>query len=478
MAAALFAAQAIHAQDSLRAEKRQAAVENAILEAMTGDSQAALQAVALAETQEAEPGRLNLLRGIIEYYRGRPREAIVYLEQAQQQLPRSVAVKATLVRAYLDDGRLERSAEMAMALEQLEAKSPEDHLFLALSLSEQAPFRALKILDGAPTRLRQSPVARLARGMIQTWAALMTGQAEDAELAIEDLQKVDLPDNPLLLSYRVRAQQTAARAYGPGDPRREQAWSQAARDVARLARHRDNRLAVQELCWYHFVRGEDEALLNVARQSRQDRIEDTWVTELEAGVLYGRKNFDEALRVLQSGTFAEDQTFPIVQRGIAMAAIPGRQDEAEKTMVEAILGCRGGALLAYVPAYLQLLGPGYAAKSRKLFLDIRERSAHLIPTYREGWYHNLLACHCGSMTEEDLLKRAGENRFNLCEAHYYIGLRRLSEAKRAEAKTCFRRVMETGAFLYEEYVWSRAFLACIDDPAWMPWVSLEHDVQP
>jgi len=473
LVAGLFAAQAKHAQNLLLGEQRQAAVENAILEAMSGDAQAALQAVAAAETLGAEPGRLNLLRGVVEYYRGRPREAIVYLEQAAQQLPRSVAVKALLARAYSDDGRFERYAEMATALEQLEAKSPEDHLFRALSLSESAPFRALQILDGAPARIRQSTVARLGRGMVQTWAALMTGRTEDAEQALDDLRKVDLPDNPLPLCYRVTAQMLAARAYASDDPRREQAWSQAARDVERLAQHRDNRIAVEERCWYHFVRGEDDALLETARQARRDRVEDTFVTEMEASVLYGRKNFDQALRVMQSATFAEDQSTPVVFRGVVLAAIPGRKEEAEKTMNDAIRACRGGALLSYLPAYLQLLGPEYGAKARVMYLEIRERSAHLIPTYRDGWYHDLLAFHCGSMDEEALLKKAGKNRFNQCEAHFYIGLRRLGERKRSEAKACFRRVLDTGVFLYEEYIWSRAFLACIDDPAWMPWVPVE-----
>ncbi|MFO0890667.1 MAG: hypothetical protein U0790_16175 [Isosphaeraceae bacterium] len=83
---------------------------------------------------------------------------------------------------------------------------------------------------------------------------------------------------------------------------------------------------------------------------------------------------------------------------------------------------------------------------------IRDRSAHLIPSYRDGWYHELLTFHCGSMSEEALLKRAGDNRFNQCESHYYIGLRRLAERKRSEARACFRRVPDMGVFLYDEYV--------------------------
>jgi serine/threonine protein kinase len=470
LVAGLFAAQAKHAQNLLLAEQRQGAVENAILEAMSGDSQAALQAVAAAESQGAEPGRLNLLRGVVEYYRGRPKEAILYLEQADQQIPGSVAVKALLARAFVEDGRLERYAEMVRTLEQLEAKSPEDHLFRALSLAELAPLRGLEILDGAPARFRQSPVARLVRCILRTWATLMTGRVEDAEQALDDLRKVDLPDHPLLLALRVRAEQTAARVYGTNDPRGEQAWDRAARDVEQLARHRDNRIGVQERCYYHLVRDADDALLATARQARRDGVADTWVTEMEAIVLYGQKNFDEALQVLQSAAFAEDQSSPIVFRGVVLAAIPGRKDEAEKTIIDAVRACRGGGVLSVLPAYLQLLGPEYGAKTREIALDIRKRQAHLVSNYRDRWYHELLAFHCGLIDEGALLKKAGENRCNQCETHFYIGLRRLAEGKRLEAKACFRRVLDTGVFLYEEYFWSRAFLARIDDSAWMPWV--------
>jgi hypothetical protein len=58
-------------------------------------------------------------------------------------------------------------------------------------------------------------------------------------------------------------------------------------------------------------------------------------------------------------------------------------------------------------------------------------------------------------TREDAKpKKAGESRLNLGEAHYYIGLARLAEGSRAEAKACFR--------------------CSIDDPDWLPWVPLEE----
>jgi lipoprotein NlpI len=127
-------------------------------------------------------------------------------------------------------------------------------------------------------------------------------------------------------------------------------------------------------------------------------------------------------------------------------------------------------LLCYLPAWLQLLGPGYGAKTRQVALEIRERSAHLIPPNRGGWYQDMLAFHAGSISAEELLKKAGESRTSQCEAYFYMGLAGLGEGKRTEAKTCFRRSINTGMFINVEYFWSRAFLARLDDPDWLPWV--------
>lgn len=69
-------------------------MDKGIVEAMSGDAEAALRAVAEAERLGAEPGQLNMLRGVVELHRGRMKEALVHLEQADKQLPNSMAVKA------------------------------------------------------------------------------------------------------------------------------------------------------------------------------------------------------------------------------------------------------------------------------------------------------------------------------------------------------------------------------------------------
>jgi hypothetical protein len=155
---------------------------------------------------------------------------------------------------------------------------------------------------------------------------------------------------------------------------------------------------------------------------------------------------------------------------MVLAAIPGRKAEAEAAFAGAIDKCQGGAALAYVAAYLQLLGPGYRDKAEQAARDVRARSPHLIPRAPDGWYHDLLAFHAGSLDAEGLLRKAGSSRYNRCEAYFYLGLRALADGDRAAAKAWFERVLGTGQYYFTESVWGRAFLACVDDPAWLPWV--------
>jgi serine/threonine protein kinase len=223
-------------EQQLRQEQRQSAVERAILEAMSGDTQVALQAIAEAESKGAEPGQLNLLRGLVEYHRGRAKEAIVYLEQAERQMPESVAVKATLACAFVVTGRWQRYDEMLSILERLEPQTPEDYLLLALSQQELDPEQALRTLDRAPTRSRHSAVALFIRAWVQIALVQETGRPEDAEKSLEDLRKVDLPEGSQEVPFaQVMAHVAAAHAYRSNARRREDALIQAGRAAERLA---------------------------------------------------------------------------------------------------------------------------------------------------------------------------------------------------------------------------------------------------
>jgi tetratricopeptide (TPR) repeat protein len=425
------------AQNEILAEQRQVAVDKAILEAMSGDAHSALQAVADAESKGAEPGRLNLLRGLVEHYQGRSREALVYLEQAEKQLPESIAVKAVLADAYALDGEWQRYDELYVLLQQARPKTTEDYLFLGLSQAEMDPVQALQTLEKAPARFRQSAVARFARAMAQSILAQFTGRLETAKEAIDGLEQSGIGDGLTLLYWRLETSMVVARVCSREDPRREAALKQAISDAEELGQYLENSRTAWSRCKYFVERGDYDALLKEADRARSKGIEIAYMTNMAASVLYGRKQFDEALSLLETSKFTNKEPFLQIARGTVLAAIPGRREDAKRVLTDLVRDCLGGTTLSIVAAPMQLLGSEYLSKSKKAAREIRERASDRIPNARNDWYHHLLAFETGEIDDDELLKRAGESHVNQCEAYYVLGLRTLAEGKRQQAKKFF-----------------------------------------
>jgi hypothetical protein len=123
----------------------------------------------------------------------------------------------------------------------------------------------------------------------------------------------------------------------------------------------------------------------------------------------------------------------------------------------------------YYPTIPQLLGR--TAEARAAYLAYREQGARL-PT-RPAWINRLVDYNLGLIQEDALLAAAGSSRQNQCEAHFFIGLARLADGDRDGAKEQFRQSVATHVFHFLDHVWSRAFLARMEqDPAWPPWIPL------
>ncbi len=157
-----------------------------------------------------------------------------------------------------------------------------------------------------------------------------------------------------------------------------------------------------------------------------------------------------------------------LHRGIVLVTL-GRTAEAERLLLEALDTARRSWSVGAVPGYLYVLGPGARTDPRRAADDFLNQSPLLVPDWRDGWYRHLLKFNAGRIDEAELVAKTGASRSNQCEGYFFIGLHRLSEGKRAAAKECFTKSVESGVFAYDEYMWSRAFLACIDDPDWLPW---------
>jgi serine/threonine protein kinase len=464
-AVGFFAYQAQQDRDHLRVERRQAAVDKAILEAMSGDAEAALRAVADAEQAGAEPGQLNMLRGLVELHRGRVKEALVHLELADKQWPDSVAVKALLASAYMADIQFLRCSEMLVLAERLGPRTPEDFIFLGQAQIAVDPRKGLETLDRAPPRARQSSVARLTRAVVHTSYAQDTGRAEDAEASLKDIDRVELPDNPLLMKTQIRALLTAAHTAGPDRPVRDAYWKRAEAVATQLARFPDLPTAIEARCLFYYVTGDDDTLLEVVRQGKQ-RVEHSHSFDYEYDVLYRRKRFREALASIRAGRHADEEfRMPLV---VVLVTL-GRTAEAERLLLDFIDTERKTQSAGLVPGYLYLLGPGARTDPRRAANDFLNQSPLLIPAWRDGWYHDVLKFNAGRLDAAELVAKAGSSRSNQCEAYFYIGLHKLYERKRAEAKECFTKSVASGVFFYDEYRFSRAFLTCIDDPDWLPW---------
>jgi hypothetical protein len=407
-----------------------------------------------------------MLRGLVEVHRGRIKEALVHLEQAERQWPDSVAVKALLATACAADYQYQRYDDLSVIADRMEPKTPEDFVFLGQAQSLMDPRRGLETLDRAPAFVRRSPIGLLVRAMIQTLYAGMTGLPSDVERALEDCNHADLPDNPLLLNVKMQALLTGRlMVTGRDRPAKDDFLTAAAKADEELARQPDVPIAIQGRWYYYYVTGNDDMALKIIRAGKQ-RVERSSIFDYEYDVLYRRKQFAQALASVKNGGLSREMSRWLQE---VMYATGGQTGQAERLFAEEFNETKGGANLAILPAYVYLLGPGAHTDARQIARDIQDKSPHLIPGWRDGWYREVLKFSAGTIGEAELVEKARASRWNQCEGYFYIGVRKLHERDRAAAKEWFQKSVDAGQFVFGEYMWSKAFLALIDDPNWLPW---------
>src|SRR5262249_49751617 len=259
--------------------------------------------------------------------------------------------------------------------------------------------------DRALDRRRQSPVARLLRARVQSQLAMMTGQVADAEKALEYLRHVDLPESPLLLAARVEGELTAAHHYSKiaGDlatqARSDELFERAGKDAELLGKFPDAAPAVLTRCNYFLVTGNEESLL---REIQEAHVKPGLIWFLEVGVLYGQGQFERALEALERTKASWDQPSYWTVKGMLLASMPGKEEEAEAAIQESFRAIKGGTVLALYQAPLHWLGPEGLKTCQKLSKDVRQHRAALIPPWRQGWYRDLLAFHAGELSADEL----------------------------------------------------------------------------
>ena len=181
-------------------------------------------------------------------------------------------------------------------------------------------------------------------------------------------------------------------------------------------------------------------------------------------MLYRRREFAKALEAAverrRSGTlgFAEQ-----VERGFIVAESPDGPARARIAFEEAMADARNGWQLP-LPLILLLLGK--PEEARQAFQQVPRED--VLP-WQDGWWLKLLDYGCGRITAEALLQAAGQDRSKISDAHFLIGMWRLSEGTRSAARDHFQKCAATRVFASWHWPWNRAFLKRIqEDPAWPP----------
>jgi hypothetical protein len=454
--------------EELLSEKRQFALDKALLAAMGGDFDGAEKEIGDAELLGASTGQVRMLRGQLAFHRGDMDVAIQHLEQAGKLLPAgqggAVAARAMLAMAYLNAFQLQRFNELSRELDPLVPITPQDLLFKGLLEMWLHAERGLEMLDEG-VRRHDSVLARATRLEARAIRALATGRVEDAERALEDAQVAQgmLPGNALVLARSVFAHLVAAGAYETN--RRPQDGERMLAQARLLVKELEPFAAtpfVARACFefYEYV-GDEEAAFAMSGRGNQFR---------RAVMLYRRGEFAKALEVAversrgRASGFSTEQ----IERGLILPELPDGPARARAAFEEMKAGTRSPWQIA-TPLILLLLGKPEEARQASL----QVRREEVIP-WNDGWWFKLWDYNCGRITTDQLIAAAGQSRSKQSGAHFLIGMWRLAEGDRAAAQEQFRKCLATREFFSWHWPWARAFLRRLeDDPAWPPWIPLK-----
>jgi serine/threonine protein kinase len=467
------------AEVAREAEKRQNAIDRALTAAMSGDLDAAEEAITEAERDGASTGQIQMLRGQIALHRGQSGEAIRHLEEAVRLLPESVAARGMLAAAYASDGHWERCYRTIREMMQLTPSTPEDFLFKGYAEANLDPARGLRMIKQAFDRRPMMGIALLLRAEVRADVAQDTDDLAEADGAVQDARYARelLRDNPAALWVSLNAHLAKA---GVHEHRAEPERRRAELDLA--GKYADALKPFTEVPtllpeaivyrWLYFreVGREEEVLEELRRAS--ERTDHVYVAFCYALTLYRRGqrgDFEEALRVLEKKGKYNDRLLPFVLAEHDYH--PAKRDwqaRARKASEDFAAWAQDGSAVKYTQAVLCLLGEkGDAVEASKALLKRPER----LHTLRREPVLRCLRYNAGDLPEDDLIQGAEGSRWDQCLAHYYVAMMKLAEGDRDGAREHFAKVVETRAFIWGPYDLSWVFLARLaKDPTWPKWI--------
>jgi tRNA A-37 threonylcarbamoyl transferase component Bud32 len=468
--AALFAYQSYIAHKRLREQ----AIDAVLVAARSGDFPQAEQALERAAALGASPGWLEMLRGQVAFHRNETQEAVACLQRAVRLLPDSPAARGMLAVAYWQNGQWEKCEETQKDLERLTPVTPEDFLFKGYAEASFDPPVGLQSIDEA-IRRRNSTIARSLRAEVSSWLAHDKSDAAAVEQAREDARiiKGKLAGESIGPLVSLYANLVAAVTYADKDPpKRQAALDEARKDFENLA-------AFPESGWARLIRyryleftGDENAAYQEMREA-VSVVKGPWPRTYHALGLYRRGEFQQALGELakleeenELGAFQATMRMYILAELLA-EQLPDRRQQALQAYREELRRHQGTTLLFQLTAFY-LWG-----RKAEAVAAYQQLPPDTLPRLRGDSYRQLLKYNCDPlMTADELLAGSGDSRYHRCNAHFFIAMSLLAQGDKQGAREHFRRCVDTGAFDFDAYDWSRTFLARMaresDWPRWLP----------
>ncbi len=101
----------------------------------------------------------------------------------------------------------------------------------------------------------------------------------------------------------------------------------------------------------------------------------------------------------------------------------------------------------------------------------KERARNVVVSTYWKTSRDVLQFMGDDITEDDLIGRAGKSERDRAVAYFAIGMRRLAEGRRLEAKESFEKSAANPVYYWSDPTWARAFVARMEkDPTWPDWL--------
>ncbi len=448
--------------------------ETAIVQTTSGNFPAAAAAIDEAETRGLSEDWMYLLRGQAAIRQGDTNEAVRYFEQALRMSPNSGAARAMLHYGYLVSGNYTKYLEGIHELESIELSTFEDFLFAGQAVAHANPEWGLQLLAKAsefrktPLGYRTSAEIRMQQGWVNGDVALVEQAVQEATIA-EDMLEDPLDATCIRLCAHLNAS-TVYRHVGRGEDARRHLELAGQLDVA-LPEGEHRGLPTQFLArgfYLDYLQRDEESYEFYRQIATSDHF---MALKLAFYALYRQQRDREALEIVEH--IAEYGTGDSIEISAAFVRAELEGPAAARTaFAELAAAAQQADSLPYFPTVHVmeiLLLLGQTAEAQQFLLDLRDRirSNPLDPE----WFEQLLTYLCGQLDGEQLLELAASNLARQLDAHFYLGLRELSQGRRAAAAEHFRSASDVGVPPHYEWYWSRGFLRRLEeDPAWPHWI--------